>query len=279
MTHEVKAIDNSSLPALRTLIVQEPVRHCFAASRVDAGGRGFWKPSFPDILGYFEDGHLMSALLLGANVVPINTSQIARREFADVLSRAGRRASSIVGPSDEALDLWDMLKDSWGRSREIRANQPVLAMTERSALQADDELRYSSLADLDILFPACVEMFTQEVGISPIAGGSANSYRARISELVSTRRSFIKRVDDEVVFKAEIGCLGGGVAQIQGVWVHPAYRGQGIAGPAMAAVVQRVIEDIAPTASLYVNDYNTPALALYKSVGFHQVDTFATILF
>ncbi len=279
MAHEVKAIDNASLPALRALIEREPIRHCFVASRIEAGGRSFWKPSFPDILGYFDDGHLKSALLLGANVVPINTSQTARREFADVLIRAGRRASSIVGPAEEALDLWDLVKGPWGTAREIRAQQPVLAMTERSVVQPDDQVRYSTLADLDILVPACVEMFTQEVGISPLVGGSANSYRTRISELVSNRRSFIKRIDDTVVFKAEVGCVGGGVAQIQGVWVNPAFRAQGIAAPAMSTVVQRVIEDIAPTASLYVNDFNTPALALYKSVGFHQVDTFATVLF
>jgi len=279
MAHEVKAIDNSSLPALRALIASEPVRHCFVASRIQAGGRSFWKPSFPDILGYFDDGHLTSALLLGANVVPINTTYESRREYADILIRAGRRASSIVGPANEALDLWDMVKGPWGSAREVRATQPVLAMTVRSSLQVDDQVRYSTLADLDIVVPACVEMFTEEVGISPLVGGSANSYRARVSELVSNRRSFIRRQGDDVVFKAEVGCVGGGAAQIQGVWVNPAFRGQGIAGPAMAAVVQRTIEDIAPIASLYVNDYNTAALALYKSVGFQQVDTFATVLF
>ena len=30
--------------------------------------------------------------------------------------------------------------------------------------------------------------------------------------------------------------------------------------------------------SLYVNDYNTPAMALYHSLGFEQVGLFATVL-
>jgi len=30
--------------------------------------------------------------------------------------------------------------------------------------------------------------------------------------------------------------------------------------------------------SLYVNDYNTPAMALYRSLGFEQVGLFATVL-
>ena len=30
--------------------------------------------------------------------------------------------------------------------------------------------------------------------------------------------------------------------------------------------------------SLYVNDYNAPAMALYRSLGFEQVGLFATVL-
>jgi len=279
MAHEVKPVDGSSVAALRSFIDRNPVRHCFLASRIASGGRGFWKPTFPDILGHFDDGHLTSAVLLGANVVPVNTSQSSRREFADVLTKAGRRASSIVGPHEEALDLWEMLKGHWGYAREVRSCQPVMMMNTRSQISPDERVRYSTLADLDVVLPACIDMFTEEVGVSPVAGGSSHSYRMRISELISQRRSFVRIDDGEIIFKAEVGCVGAGVAQIQGVWVNPKYRGQGIAKGAMAAVVQHVIDDIAPTASLYVNDFNERAVHLYGSVGFDQVDTFATVLF
>ncbi|WP_258933656.1 hypothetical protein [Nesterenkonia pannonica] len=36
---------------------------------------------------------------------------------------------------------------------------------------------------------------------------------------------------------------------------------------------------LAPTVSLYVNDYNAPALSTYRRVGFDQVGTYATVLF
>jgi predicted GNAT family acetyltransferase len=82
-----------------------------------------------------------------------------------------------------------------------------------------------------------------------------------------------------LIFKAEVGTVGAGVAQIQGVWVKPEYRGKGVSVPAMAAVVKLVLADLAPVVSLYVNDYNEVALKTYRSVGFEQVDTFATVLF
>ena len=220
-----------------------------------------------------------SLLMTGANIVPVNTSLIARQEFAAALNRAGRRSSSIVGPAEEVLDLWSKISDNWGPAREVRASQPVMAIRNNSNKEIDHEVRYSNLSDLEELLPACIAMFTEEVGISPTANGGASAYRNRISELVSGRRSFVKYLGSELVFKAEVGTVGAGVAQIQGVWVKPEFRGKGISVPAMAAVVKLVLSDLAPVVSLYVNDYNEVALNSYRSAGFEHVDTFATVLF
>lgn len=279
MAHEIRALDAQSIEQVRSLIEQDPIRHCFLAARLEQSKQSKFRPSYPDLLGYFDDGNLKSILMTGANIVPVNTSLIARQEFATVLKRSGRRSSSIVGPAEEVLDLWSKVSGSWGPAREVRANQPVLTMRRNSPLPIDHDVRYSNLADLEELLPACIAMFTEEVGISPQSNGGSGAYRNRISELVSGRRSFVKYLGSELVFKAEVGTVGAGVAQIQGVWVKPEYRGQGISVPAMAAVVKLVLADLAPIVSLYVNDYNEVALKTYRSVGFEQVDTFATVLF
>ena len=279
MAHEIRALDAHSIDLVKNLIEQDPVRHCFLAARLEQTKQSRFRPSYPDLLGYFDDGNLKSVLMTGANIVPVNTSLIARQEFATVLNRSGRRSSSIVGPAEEVLDLWSRVSASWGPAREVRGNQPVLSMRRNSSVEIDHEVRYSNLSDLEDLVPACIAMFTEEVGISPTINGGGNAYRNRISELVSSRRSFVKYSGSELVFKAEIGTVGAGVAQIQGVWVKPEYRGKGISVSAMAAVVKLVLADVAPVVSLYVNDYNEVALKTYRSVGFEQVDTFATVLF
>ena len=279
MAHEIRALDVHSIDQVKVLIDLDPVRHCFLAARIEQSKQSRFRPSYPDLLGYFDDGRLKSLLMTGANIVPVNTSLIARQEFAAALNRTGRRSSSIVGPAEEVLDLWSKISDNWGPAREVRASQPVMAIRNNSNKEIDQEVRYSNLSDLEELFPACVAMFTEEVGISPTANGGASAYRNRISELVSGRRSFVKYLGSELVFKAEVGTVGAGVAQIQGVWVKPEFRGKGISVPAMAAVVKLVLSDLAPVVSLYVNDYNEVALNSYRSVGFEHVDTFATVLF
>jgi len=61
--------------------------------------------------------------------------------------------------------------------------------------------------------------------------------------------------------------------------VPPQLRGRGLAGRGMAAVVAFARHTLAPVVSLYVNDFNTPARAAYRRVGFAEVGTFMSVLF
>jgi predicted GNAT family acetyltransferase len=274
----VRSLSAMDLPAVEALLETDPVTHCFVASRVRAGGLDPWRLG-GELLGHFTTTGLSSMLYCGANLVPVCTDDAAREAFAQRLRLSGRRSSSIVGPRHEVLDLWQRLRSRWGRAREIREVQPVLAMSTQARREPDPQVRLSRGEDLDILVPACVAMFTAEVGVSPVSGGMGAAYRARIGELVEQGRSFIRREDDVVVFKAEVGAASAHACQVQGVWVDPGRRGQGISAPAMAAVVEMARRTIAPTVSLYVNDYNVAARRCYEDVGFRQHGEFATVLF
>jgi predicted GNAT family acetyltransferase len=81
------------------------------------------------------------------------------------------------------------------------------------------------------------------------------------------------------VFKAEVAHATPAAAQIQGVWVAPDRRGQGLAARGVATVVEACRRDVAPVVSLYANIWNEPARRAYERVGFHQSDIFATVMF
>src|SRR5690606_9998049 len=209
-----------------------------------------------ELWGYREGGRLTSLCYSGANLVPVAATPLAVRTFAGLAGRTGRRCSSIVGPATAVLGLWDLLRPAWGPAREVRACQPVLAIHDRPAVRPDPLVRRVELDEIDQLLPASIAMFTEEVGVSPVGSDNGAYYRARVGELVRAGRAFARFEDGEVVCKAEIGAATPLACQVQGVWVRPDRRGQGLAAGGMAAVVQHALRDIAPAVSLYVNDYN-----------------------
>jgi predicted GNAT family acetyltransferase len=230
--------------------------------------------------GWYADGHLRSLCYSGANLVPICATPEAVRAFADRARRAGRRCSSIVGPAEPTAQLWRLLEPTWGPARDVRTNQPLM-ITDRMPedIEPDPHVRRIRKDEMDVIMPACVAMFTEEVGVSPMAGDGGLLYQARVAELVGTGRSFARIDDGKVVFKAEIGAATDRACQIQGVWVAPEYRGRGLSETGMAAVLRYALADVSPVVSLYVNDYNTAARASYRRVGFREVGAFMSVLF
>jgi uncharacterized protein len=274
---ELKVLTTRHLPELRDLVARDPIAHCFVASRL-ADPMDPWSLG-GQIWGWFESGRLRSALYTGANLIPIETTPVARANLADHARRLGRRCSSIVGPADEVLDLWRLLAPAWGPAREVRDTQYLMATAEPSAVPAHPGLRLLRLDELDLLMPAAVAMFTEEVGVSPVANGAGPSYRARLAELIRAGRALAIVEDQRITFKAEIGSATQHVCQVQGVWVDPGLRGRGLGESGMAAVVEHARAHVAPVVSLYVNDFNHAAVAAYARVGFTTVGRFATVLF
>jgi predicted GNAT family acetyltransferase len=275
----VRVLDHTDLDEVLELLAHNPVDNAFIGSRVETAGLDQWQLG-GEMWGHSADGRLTSLCFSGANLVPINATQEAVRAFADRARRQGRRCSSIVGPRVAALDLWSYLAPHWHPAREVRPNQPVMALREPSAtVPPDFRVRAVHPAQLDVLMPACIAMFTEEVGVSPVAADGGRMYRQRVAELVNAGRAFAWIDDGEVVFKAEIGAVTRAVCQIQGVWVNPRYRGRRISEGGMAAVVEYALRDFAPVVSLYVNDFNLPARASYHRVGFRDVSEFASVLF
>ncbi|HEX7163060.1 MAG TPA: GNAT family N-acetyltransferase [Trebonia sp.] len=277
-SNQARLLDDRDRAAALEICAVDPVANVFVESRIRAFGLDPGRLG-AQMWGYEQGGRLVSLCYGGANLVPVQAIPPAVAAFADRALRQGRRCSSIVGTSATVSELWGYLRPYWGPARDVRAAQPLMAIDGPSPIPADPGVRRVRLDELDILLPASIAMFTEEVGISPLAGDGGASYRARVSELVRSGRAFARIKDGQVIFKAEVGAATPQACQVQGVWVRPEHRGQGLAAPGMAAVVALARRSISPVVSLYVNDFNTPARATYKRAGFAEVGEFTSVLF
>ncbi|RNL80657.1 GNAT family N-acetyltransferase [Halostreptopolyspora alba] len=277
-TSAVRVLGERDRESVYALLDADPVGNVFVSSRLRASGLHSSRLG-AELWGYVERGALTALCYSGANLVPVNAGPVAIRHFSEQARGQGRRCSSIVGPVEAVSDLWARLAPSWGPARAIRERQPVLEISEPPHVEPDPLVRRTRMSEFGLVLPACVAMFTEEVGVPPDSGDGGSMYRARVEELVRTGRSFARIEDGRVVFKAEIGAVTPHACQIQGVWVHPELRGRGYSVSGMAAVVRYALTEIAPRVTLYVNDFNAPARAAYGSVGFHEVGAVRSVLF
>jgi predicted GNAT family acetyltransferase len=273
-----RVLDDRDLDEVLALLDHDPVADVFVASRIAQAGLAESRLG-AQVWGYGERGRLESLCYSGANLVPVQAGPEAVRAFAERARRQGRRCSSLVGAASGVLPLWRLLQPQWGPAREVRENQPLMAIDGPPAVAPDPAVRRVRPDELEVLLPACIAMFTEEIGVSPSLGDGGAMYRARVQELIRQGRAYARIEDGGVLFKAEIGAATSQVCQVQGVWVSPSLRGHGLSVAGTAAVVELARREVAPVVSLYVNDFNEPARRAYTRVGFTEVGTFTSVLF
>jgi predicted GNAT family acetyltransferase len=277
-----RLLDERDGMAVRAVLAADPVACCMVAARVEVAGLDAWRLG-GELWGAdvrpMRNGRLDGLCYVGPNLIPLRGNKAALRCFADRALRRRRMCSSLVGPAEQVLGMWAELEPEWGPPREIRGDQPLMAINSSPLVKADPLVRPVRPDELDRYLPAAIAMFIEEVGVDPRVGDGGAGYRARVAELIAGGRAFARFEGGDVVFKAEIGALSKSVGQIQGVWVHPDRRGGGLGTAGTAAVVERLVKGMNRTASLYVNSYNAPARASYQRIGFTQVGCYATVLF
>jgi predicted GNAT family acetyltransferase len=248
----------------------------FVAARILEGGLATPPGA---VLGYADGSGLQAICWASSNLVPVGCDAQALAAFASTARRWRRHCSSLFGPADMVLPLWDALRPTWGKPRDVRTHQPVMATAGPlpPGVVPDSRVRRARYDEVNLVMPAAAAMFTEEIGYRPY-WGSGQLYRQGIASLIRRGHTFVRIDDGEVVFKADVGSVALGVAQVQGVWVAPRWRGKGMAAPAMAAVVEQVRAEIADVVTLYVNDFNAPARSTYSRVGFTEIGSFATVL-
>ena len=261
------------------LTAQDPVVNVFADYRARVTNLDpRWLGG--EMWGRFDGDELVAGCHMGANLVPVQCTSEDVGCFAEPALGRVRSTATIVGPHPVVAALWEAVGDRWSVPREARWRQPHLQIDRDPDVRADPGVRQTTSADLPALYPACVAMYTEEVGVSPEAAGGKDLYRTRVQQLISRGWSFA-RFDESgrVIFKAEVACATPYAAQVQGVYVHPDRRGEGLCVAGMAAVVELVRDKIAPTVSLYVNEWNSPARAAYARVGFTESSRLSTLMF
>jgi hypothetical protein len=218
-----------------------------------------------------QNGRLTALCHVGANVVP---SGEGCGVFAQPALRG--RPRMIIGEETAVGELWAEARDRLGAPRDDRPGQPVYVIDEAPE-SGDTGLREATLADLELLVPACAAAHREEIGIDPLER-DPEGFRWRTRSQVEHRRSWIWRDGDTILFKSEASAWTPAAVQLQQVWVDPVARGSGNARRGLRDLCRLLLERV-PTVCLFVRPENAPAIRLYDAIGMRRVLAYRSLIF
>lgn len=254
---------------------QSPVENLFLLSRIDNWGLD--RRRLGRLIAFERGGEIAGLCLDGGTVFVTGNDPDALPYFVLELGR-WRRCSSIVGPSFPALGLFVGLaqrwREQWGQVSNVRRKQPLMLLDGAPAVEADPRVRKITRTDFQSYLDASVDMYTDEIGSSPFKFGPG--YESFALARVDEGDAYGIVEDGEVIFKADLGPRHDGQVQLQGVWLKHELRGRGVSAAMLAGMLQQVLEKY-QRVSLYVNDFNIPAIRAYERLGFRSVGALSTV--
>jgi len=238
--------------------------------------------------GARRDGRLTALLYVGAHsgaVLPAGDDLEAHR----ALGRAARDEKppvpsrlQVIGPRAPVAALREHFPGPAATAR-LERSQVYLVLERAPGGPGGDpdmaapELRTARREDYAFLYHAGADLRTEELledprAIDPVA------FARRVEEECRDGWTWILRDARGLAFRAGVSALTSEAAQVSGVYVPPASRGQGIATRALGELCTRLLQR-SRVVCLFVNDFNAPALALYRRLGFRELAPWTSVFY
>ena len=261
--HVAAKLREPSLDEILAFCAEDPVERVFLE---DVARRGLGRFS-----ALASDGRLEALCHIGVNVVPSGDGCDA---FAD--AAVAGRARMVIGEEGAVTDLWREARRRMPRPREDRPGQPVYVL-ERAPSSGETRLREATLADFDLLLPACAAAHREEIGIDPLRR-DPDGFRWRTRSQIEDGRSWLWVEDGTILFKAEASAWTPHAVQLQQVWVDPRVRNRGYAQRGMRDLCRLLLEQ-APTVCLFVRPENAAAIRVYEAICMRQTLSYRSLIF
>jgi len=247
-------------PVVNVYLLALTVRDALAQARDE-----FW--------GVRRDGEIVGLLHLGAQsgaVLPVAQDRAAAVALAErVYARRAflPRRFQVIGRAEPVQEIVRRLERDGVRPR-LQRDQLYMSV-ERGRLlpfQRLPELRQAKPIDYEMAFRTGAMLRVEELDedprvVDPIA------YAKRVEEECRDGYTFLWNAGDALRFRASVSARTPDAAQISGVYVPPEHRGRGYAKRGMSELCARLLEE-SRSVCLFVNDFNVPALAVYRRLGF-----------
>lgn len=234
--------------------------------------------------GARRDDSLVALLHIGSQsgaVLPVGDDPAALRLLADHL--AVRRVFlperfQVIGPRAAVGEMVARLQQD-GLAPRIRRDQTYMSLAPEALAPCEPlpELRRAVQDDQLIVFESGADLRAEELEEDPRHVDLA-AYTRRTENECRDGYTYLWSDDEGLRFRASVSAVTPDAAQVSGVFTPYARRNQGFARRGLSELCRRLFER-SRTTCLFVNDFNTPAIAVYRRMGFRDLAPWASAFY
>lgn len=212
-----------------------------------------------------REGKLEGVALIGHSTLIEARSEDAMFAFAKKAKADRVHINLIMSEHEDALKFWSYYA---GTTKPRLTCTELLFETGFPMLARDCkwELRTARSEELEQVAEAHAEVAFIETGNDPLLR-DREGFLARTARRIEMRRTFVVIESDRLVFKADIIAEADGIIYLEGIYVAPELRGQGVASKCLSKLNLLLLER-ANTVCMLSNEQFSHAHRSFQKAGF-----------
>lgn len=219
-------------------------------------------------------GHIEGIALIGHATLMETTTARALEALSEV-AQTCTNAHMIMGEKQRIEDFWNYYAKA-GQEMRLACRELLFELRWPTEVnQQTSGLRLATLADLELVMPAHAELALAESGVNPMEK-DPQGFRQRYARRIEQGRTWVRVENGELTFKADVISETPEVTYLEGVWVNPRLRGQGLGLSCMSQLAGSLLSHT-QSVCLFVNETNTAARLFYKRAGYKMRGIYDTI--
>jgi GNAT superfamily N-acetyltransferase len=222
-----------------------------------------------------SDGVLEGVALIGHSTLVEARTDEAMHALAVTARRSETPIHLIMSDGEAAEIFWSYFSGGLCEPR-LRCSEELFELSFPFLVKKCRwEVRYAKLEELETIADAQAEIALLETGVDPTVR-DREGFMKRVARRIEKNRIFVVVEDGKLVFKADIVAQTDDVAYIEGVYVHPDHRGQGVGSSCLSEVGLRILDEVENVCLLSNVDFKGAHRSFVKA-GFTNTDRYTTL--
>jgi predicted GNAT family acetyltransferase len=221
-----------------------------------------------------SSGQLEGVALIGHATLFEIRSDEALAAFVS-LAQNSPRVHVLMGELENVEHFWNLYSDG-GRAPRLMCRE--LLFEQRFPVKVEKPvhgLRRATLRDLEMLLPIHAGLASEQSGVNPMEK-DPSGFRLRSARRIEQGRVWVLMENGRLIFKADIVSDTPEVIYMEGIYVAPEDRGQGIGRRCLSQLTRNLLART-KLVSLLVNEENEGASEFYLKSGFKLRARYDTI--